>query len=164
MKTLTKPHAKRPLRQAPAGQKGAGLIEVLVTVLILATSLLAMGALQSRSLQFNHSAYLRSQANIIAYDILDRMRINKPEENLGSYDHDLDDAKPGAGGDLAQRDLNEWLTFVERNLPGGKGAIDCDNERVCTITLEWVEQDSFGEEVDPEDGQETTTFTYSTRI
>ena len=58
-------------------QQGAGLIEVLVTVLILGTSLLALAALQSRSLQYNHSAYLRSQANILAYDILDRVRINR---------------------------------------------------------------------------------------
>lgn len=155
--------SEQQYQKLPRQQRGVGLIEVLVTVLILATSLLAMGALQSRSLQFNHSAYLRSQANILAYDILDRMRINNPEDNLGSYERDLDDDKPGAGGNLAQKDLNEWLTSVGQNLPGGRGGIDCDN-RVCTVTLEWVEQDSFGEEVDPEEGQETTTFTYSTRI
>lgn len=144
-------------------QRGVGLIEVLVTVLILATSLLAMGALQSRSLQFNHSAYLRSQANVLAYDILDRMRINR--EALVNYNRDLDDGKP-AGGSVTNQDLNEWLTAVERSLPGGQGAIDC-NGGVCEITLEWVEQDSLAvndEEPGEDDEQETTTFTYSTRI
>ncbi len=143
-------------------QRGVGLIEVLVTVLILATSLLAMGALQSRSLQFNHSAYLRSQANVMAYDILDRMRINRGQ--LGSYDHGLEDTKPGTGGGLANRDLNEWLTAIERTLPGGKGAVDCA-DRVCTVTLEWIEQDSLADsEEAPDEEQETTTFTYETRI
>src|SRR5690625_2050477 len=54
--------------------RGVGLIEVLVTLIILSTALLTLTALQTRSLQFNHSAYLRSQANNFAYDILDRDR------------------------------------------------------------------------------------------
>jgi len=146
-------------------QKGAGLIEVLVTVLIMATSLLALGALQSRSLQFNHSAYLRSQANVMAYDILDRMRINAGQYT--SYERSLTDAVPGAStNNLAQQDLHEWLTTVGRNLPGGQGSIDCDANRQCTVVLRWVDRDRPAEEgaADPGDEQETTTFTYSTRL
>lgn len=141
-------------------QHGVGLIEVLVTVLIMATSLLAMGALQSRSLQFNHSAYLRSQANVAAYDILDRMRINRI--NYTNYERDFEDAIPG-GNSVAQRDLNEWLTSLQRTLPGAEGSIDCDNNRLCTIRLRWVDQDSPGQDLAAGE-QELTTFTYSTRI
>lgn len=141
-------------------QSGAGLIEVLVTVLILATSLLAMGALQNRSLQFNHSAYLRSQANVLAYDILDRMRINRKQ--LNDYDGlDFADDAP-VGNSLAAIDLQEWLGRLERTLPAGEGAIDCDANRLCTISLRWVDEDAAPDEAG-EDAQ-LVTFTYSSRI
>lgn len=142
-------------------QSGVGLIEVLVTVLILATSLLAMGALQSRSLQFNHSAYLRSQANILAYDILDRMRINR--ENVDGYDGlALTDDAP-TGGDLASKDVREWLTDVERLLPGGDGAIECEG-MLCTVSLRWVDEDELPSEIDEDADVQYTTFTYSSRV
>lgn len=139
-------------------QAGVGLIEVLVTLLILATSLLAMGALQSRSLQFNHSAYLRSQANVMAYDILDRIRINRDE--LASYGRDYDDDVP-TGGSVADTDMAQWLGRVQTVLPGGDAEIECDDDRVCTVSLRWVEQDEVpgGTEV-----QETATFSYTTRL
>lgn len=141
-------------------QSGAGLIEVLVTVLILATSLLAMGALQNRSLQFNHSAYLRSQANILAYDVLDRMRINR--ESVDDYDgYDFGDDAP-VGNSLAATDLQQWLSRLERTLPGGEGAIECDADRQCTVSLRWIDEDEAPEDAG-EDAQ-MVTFTYSSRI
>lgn len=148
--------------KTPNTQRGAGLIEVLVTVLILATSLLAMGALQSRSLEFNYGAFLRSQANIMAYDILDRIRINRRE--LASYSLDMEDDAP-AGNSLAEEDISDWLNGVEANLPGGDAAIDCDNTTsVCSIEIQWVDDDRRGEEISEENAQEKTSFIYATRI
>lgn len=138
-------------------QQGAGLIEVLVTVLILGTSLLALAALQSKSLQYNHSAYLRSQANILAYDILDRVRINRA--NVAGYSLGVDDGKP-TGTTLAQEDMNEWLTNIETMLPGADGGIECvAATSFCTVTIQWAEQNSSG--VADEDESE---FVYTTRL
>ena len=148
------------LKRMAANQKGVGLIEVLVTVLILATSLLAMAALQSRSLQFNHGAYLRSQANIMAYDIIDRMRINAVV-NINDYARDYADSKP-TGSSLADTDLNDWLTNIEGTLPGGEGAIDCDANRVCTVRLRWIEEDRAPGDDEGEQG--TVEFVYSTKL
>ncbi|UZJ44687.1 type IV pilus modification protein PilV [Marinimicrobium sp. C6131] len=154
--------ANRIVQQAMSRQRGAGLIEVLVTVLILATSLLAMGALQNRSLQFNHSAYLRSQANLLAYDILDRVRINSDE--FEAYSHDLGDDAPG-GGDVTNADISDWLNAVAGTLPGGEGGIDCEDATwVCTVTIRWIDDDRLAAEIDEDAAQETTTFTYSTRV
>lgn len=125
-------------------QHGTTLIEVLVTVLILATSLLAMAALQTRSLSNNHSAYMRSQANIFAYDIVDRIRI----------------ATPSAEGALVVPSDDD-LTLIVSSLPEGDANIECEpvpNNRVCTISVIWSEQD--GTDV----GGETSTFAYTTRI
>lgn len=143
-------------------QRGAGLIEVMVTVLILATSLLAMGALQNRSLQFNHGAYLRSQANLMAYDMLDRVRINR--DNLADYAHELGENPPGGGG-VANEDISDWLDSIAGVLPEGQGGVECVNAtRVCTVNIRWIDDDRPADETGEDGAQETTTFTYSTRI
>jgi len=53
---------------------GFTLIEVLVAVVVLAGGLLGLAALQVTSLSSNQTAYNRSQATQLAYDIADRMR------------------------------------------------------------------------------------------
>ncbi|WP_237060497.1 type IV pilus modification protein PilV [Microbulbifer sediminum] len=139
-------------------QRGAGLIEVMVTVLILSTSLLGLAALQNRSLQYNHSAYLRSQANILAYDILDRVRINRG--NIGSYSLAITAGAP-TGTLLAPTDLREWRESLAGALPNGRGGITCSAaNRLCTVTIQWAERDGIGVDGDAE----ATSFQYTTRI
>lgn len=121
-------------------QKGVGLIEVLVTVLILGTSLLAMAALQMRSLEQNHSAYMRTQANILAYDLIDRVRMASPQP-------------PAA---VAVPDADEITEMVAAVLPDGTADMECAANRLCTLTITWSENAGTDE------GGETSTFTYST--
>lgn len=148
-------------------QRGVGLIEVLVALLVLSTSLLAIAALQTRSLQYNQSSYFRSQANILAYDIIDRMRINR--ENVSAYNLDFGDA-PDAGGDLASADMGEWVAAIENVLPGGEGSIECNDIgattlSLCSISLRWTENTIFGEVDDADmDLEARTTFTYTTSL
>lgn len=139
-------------------QRGVGLIEVMVTVLILSTSLLALAALQNRSLQYNHEAYLRSQANILAYDIIDRVRLNLGQ--LANYSLDFDDAAP-IGTSREAVDLREWQQSLTAALPGGQGSIACSGAtRVCVVNLRWLEANG----TDAGDDSTTTTFTYQTRL
>jgi type IV pilus assembly protein PilV len=58
-------------------QQGMSLIEVMVAVAILATGLLGLGALQTRSIMFNQSAHYRSIAADLASDLADRIRANR---------------------------------------------------------------------------------------
>lgn len=140
-------------------QQGVGLIEVLVTLLILSTALLALGAMQNRSLQFNQSAYMRSQANIFAYDIVDRMRVNL--RNVASYNSAL--AGPATSpvtSPLAAVDLNDWRTNIDRALPDGEGGISCVvATSICTVTITWKELSS-----NDEDSENVSEFTYSARL
>lgn len=138
-------------------QSGVGLIEVLIAVLILGTALLTLTSLQTRSLQFNQGAYLRSQANILAYDILDRIRINR--DNATDYDLALTDTAPTGTTTLRDRDITDWLNAVEALLPDGDGSIDCDSDNECTINISWTEQLSS-----TSNANETLTFTYSSHI
>ena len=122
-------------------QKGVGLIEVMVTVLILSTTLMALAALQTRSLQYNTSAYMRSQANIIAYDILEQVRAK---------------SKPGEPLQLPSADDRKALVA---GLPEGKAEVTCA-ARVCTVSISWSEptKNAAG------DDNEKTTFSYETRV
>lgn len=137
-------------------QMGVGLIEVMVAVLILGTALLTLTSLQTKSLQFNQSAYLRSQASILAYDIIDRMRVNR--DQASSYEIDFAEAAP-AGSSLTQLDLTAWLRAVSVTLPNGQGDIKCDASQTCTVQLRWIEQ------LTGNDGQNReAVFSYTSRL
>jgi type IV pilus assembly protein PilV len=64
-------------------ESGFSLIEVLITMVILAVGILAIAALQFRGMQYSDDAFMRSDLNILAYDILDRMRLNS--SNIDDY-------------------------------------------------------------------------------
>ena len=148
---------KNVLTATPFRQRGVSLIEVLVTVLILSTSLLALAGLQTRSLQFNQGAYFRSQANIMAYDILDRMRINA--DNFAAYVVTAADNPPQADTPRAAVDLYEWRSNISAALPNGVGAIACDADALCTVTITWSELNNSGQVL-----EDSSSFSYSARI
>ena len=137
-------------------QQGVGLIEVLITVLLLSTSLLALSSLQLRSLQFNNSAYLRSQANIYAYDIIDRMRVVNGTPS--DFNRQLTDPVP-TGNDAVALHTRQWLNNLTGAVASAKGAITCDNSRNCSITITWDEQNASSEQ-----SEDSSTFKYSVRL
>ena len=123
-------------------QKGVGLIEVMVTVLLLSTALLSLAVMQKRSLQFNHEAYLRSQANILAYDIIDRARANI--DNISGYNIIFTSDAP-TGSSQSDTDLREWLTNISVTLPNGDGQIVCNaTSHFCSVVMRWTEQENDG--------------------
>lgn len=127
-------------------QRGVGLIEVLITVLILSTSLMAIAALQTRSLQYNQSAFIRSKANIIAYDIIDKIRIKSPPANVGS---------PVTPTDA------DIVTLV-KSIPGATGEATCvAATRVCTIKIKWTESTA---KANDDTAAETAEFIYTSRV
>lgn len=148
----------KPSLRAP-NQSGVGLIEVLVTLLILSTSLLVLGAMQNKSLQFNQGAYMRSQANILAYDLMDRIRINLDKMK----DYNSAEAGPSSSpvsSPLVPADLDNWRINIDRQLPGGKGGISCvATTNICTVTISWRELNSSGESA-----EDSTKFIYSARM
>lgn len=154
-------------------EQGVGLIEVLVTLLILSTTLIALSALQTRSLQFNQGAYFRSQANALAYDMLDRIRVNdalpasnvapKPvREALSAYTmaETLASAATAATSPLSAADRYQWLRSIDASLPDGKGQITCNNTtRICRVEITWTELNSSGLA-----DEDASKFIYEARI
>ena len=124
-------------------QTGATLIEVVITVLLLSTCLLSMAIMQKRSLQFNQGAFMRSQANIYVYDILDRIRLNKAD--LTGYN--VAYGGTASGGAVATGDISDWRKNIKTYLPEGDGAIACDSSSsVCKISIRWSEEQLFGKQ------------------
>ncbi len=108
-------------------QTGSSLLEVLVAVVILAFGLLGLAGLQISSVKSSHSAYLRSQATLLAYDMADRMRVAREAAILGRFDNDSDHV-----------DRTSWDTTIVRSLgEGATGTVTrAANDRV-TITISW---------------------------
>jgi type IV pilus assembly protein PilV len=134
----------RTPRHNPGTVRGFGLIEVLVAVLILSIGLLGLASLQTNGMRFNHTSYLRTQATVLAYDIVDAMRANrgtaaKSETALGgAYQTNYTDGVP-TGSSIAEADLRNWKTLLTTLLPTGRGQIS-QNGRLFTINVEWTER------------------------
>ena len=129
-------------------QRGATLIEVLITVLVLSVGLLGLGATQMLSLKNSNNANLTYFASLAAYDIAERMRVNPLGVENDAYDAtDVDDnqtAQTCLSGicstlQMAAMDLYEWGQMLSTNLPGGRGSIAVDDGEA-TITVTWTEQ------------------------
>ncbi|MGB5650147.1 MAG: type IV pilus modification protein PilV [Sedimenticolaceae bacterium] len=127
--------------------RGFTLLEVLVALIVLSIGLLGLSGLQTTGLRGNHSALLRSEATMLANDILDRMRANRQEALDGSYNIAFADSAASAAcsanclpAQVANADLFQWRSYVER-LPGGQGQVDVTSG-VATISIQWVDDRS----------------------
>jgi type IV pilus modification protein PilV len=94
-------------------QRGMGLIEVMIAMIILAIGILGVSGMQVMSLQQNRSALFRGEATQLANDLMDRLRVNT-DVNYGA----LIDADPTNGKDcekfsctpteMAAFDIAQW--------------------------------------------------------
>jgi type IV pilus assembly protein PilV len=118
--------------------RGLTLVEVLVTVIVLAFGLLGLAGLQVVGLKNNTSAYHRTQATFLSYDIIDRLHANAVAAEAGNYDVAFGSSAPAGGNGLISAEISEWKGTLARELPSGDGAIDCtSNSPVCNISVRW---------------------------
>jgi type IV pilus assembly protein PilV len=121
-------------------QQGFGLIEVLVALLILAIGLLGMASLQSTGMQMTSETQARTQAILLADDLIERARANL--DNLDQYSVDAGDPPDCDtgftidNGDVADDDLADWRNALSCLLPGGDGDVEIDGE-VITVLVTW---------------------------
>jgi len=139
--------AKRIL--AMKKQKGVTLVEVLVALLVLTIGLVGLAALQLNGLRFNHSAYLRTQSTILAYDIIDSMRVNRDQARGGGYTIAIGATTAGGScssactpSQLASSELRGWKANLASSLPQGDGSITdiaVGTTRTVRVTVQWQE-------------------------
>ncbi|MFC3550106.1 type IV pilus modification protein PilV [Lysobacter cavernae] len=144
-----------PIR-APHHQRGVGLIEVLIAVLVMAIGLLGIAALQATALRNSQSSLERSQAVIQSYTIFDAMRANRIEALGNAYNVGMI-CKLEAADTLAKKDIAGWLTAMQRTLgPTTCGKINCDANGLCTVSVRW--DDSRASGGDTQQTIETKTY------
>jgi type IV pilus assembly protein PilV len=142
---------------------GFTLIEVLIAMIILAVGLLGLARLQATGLGNNQSAYNRTQAMQLAYDITDKMRANScldsatkkpiaeqyittataptcPTGNMGS----VCTACEGSNctpAQLVAKDLYDWNLALTNTLAKGTGANPVGKITksgvIYTVTINW---------------------------
>lgn len=134
-------------------ETGFSLIEVLITLLILAIGLMGVAALQFRGLQYNQDAYTRSQVNVLLYDIADRMRLNSANvaNYVSNYTVTVDTAANDCDNTVSSdkdNDLGCWHNSVDRALPPGSTAVITAAGSLYTATLSWNDRDGTNHSID----------------
>lgn len=138
--------------------EGFALLEVLITVFVVAIGLLGVASLQVVGLREGYNAYLTTQATLLASDLADRIKLNRAGAANGGYilteDRPVDaSAKDCAdstvsctSAELASHDLYDWYHedvpgSVQALLPVSMATVDCEFNcavnRPYTITIRW---------------------------
>lgn len=128
-------------------EKGVGLIEVLITLVVLGVGILGLATLQTVALKNNNSAMARSQAVVLSYAMFDILRANRPAALAGSYNMSMPISgcpTPSASG-LVGSDQQYWIDLLQSALGSDAcGSIDCDNIGNCTLQIRWNDQNATG--------------------
>jgi type IV pilus assembly protein PilV len=136
--------------------RGFTMIEILVALLVFAVGVLGAGALQLANFNNNKSNFYRSQAIILAQEIIDQMRVNPNAARNGSQFDDINtdnlnvsnpDCQTSSDGcspdDLAQMSLFNWQNNLLNSgvfpLEGTRGTISRDGNAF-TVTISWDDQ------------------------
>jgi type IV pilus assembly protein PilV len=127
-----------PSRPRYARQHGTSLIEVLVTLLILAFGLLGVAALQAKMSLAEMESYQRSQAILALTEMTERMSANAAQATsyLNAGTIGTNDTQPPTCTAIAPgptRDLCEWSNSLKgaseqksaANVGGMVGAVGC---------------------------------------
>lgn len=127
-----------PHRSATTHKSAAGfsLLEVLIATVILSVGLLGVAGLMSTTLKSNDSAYMRTQATVEAYNIIERMRANSNAVTAGNYVQVMPSAPSAATHppdactgtnctdmNLASYDIGQWEYDLAQYLPESRGSI-----------------------------------------
>lgn len=164
-------------KRSSRSQQGFTLVEILVAVVVLAIGLLGLAGLQANSLKFNNSAYQRSVASMMAYDMLDRIRANRDGLIAGNYNaHGPAGSFPADPGcittgcsttDVADYDVSDWAQQLGNLLPAGTGTIQGNGANsVFTITVMWDDErtGAAGTNCGGDPQVDLTCFVVSTRM
>jgi type IV pilus assembly protein PilV len=138
--------------RAPQAQRGTSLVEVLVTMVILAIGLLALAGLQARLHVLQIESYQRAQALILLHDMAGRISNNR-------YDAPLYDTGGSLGTGAAcpvlagtptrqERDITEWCDAIigatetlgggnVGTLVGGRGCVQDLGGDEYLVTVAW---------------------------
>lgn len=124
-------------------QNGASMLEVLVTLVIVSFGLLGIAGIILNSLKSSHSSYARSQATLLANDMIERMRANRIAAEAAGLPYNLAlNANPTTAVPSAptvpEADLIDWRNTLANTLPSGTGSVNLNAAtRLVTVVVQW---------------------------
>lgn len=135
----------------PRAQRGLSMIEVLISVLVLALGLMGMAAMQALALRGGQSSLESSQAVMAANSIIEAMRANRANAASYVFDGTVNCASvPAAGLSLATWDIHQWTVQLKTAIgndpadPGTCGSIAQVGGGVYEITVQWDDRRAGG--------------------
>lgn len=151
--THLKPESPTPRHLG--AQRGFSMIEVLVTMMIIALALLGAAGLQANALRINKSGESRVQAVFLAADLAERLEANRAGAVDGVYAV-ANSSTPSDSGSacdtsacnasqLADFDLSQWEYAVSQTLPQASWTVahtTTGNPSTYTISIRWVDRRS----------------------
>ena len=135
------------------------MVEILVTLTIVAFGLLGLLGLQARALTFQKDSFNRKTAAEMVAQLAERMRANHLGFTSGLYDLNFSVAAPDpvainecaivtacSWAEVATRDLNQWTAELRRRLPLSAAYVDFDplDPRLAEVTIAWPEPTQTG--------------------
>jgi type IV pilus assembly protein PilV len=130
-------------------QRGVGLLEPLIAIVILAFGVLGLAKFQLAMVTQTTDAQARLTATAAAEDLLTQMHVDA--SNAACYQ------LPAAGAcssPFALSQASSWATRVQQGLPGFVSATSAISGNLFTVTLRWTGKT----------GNETRTHTVSTDV
>jgi type IV pilus assembly protein PilV len=137
--------ATRQTVLAARRHRGASMIEVLVSILLVSVGLLGIAGLSGATFNYNKVSQMRLTGIALANDLADRARVNVYGYDRGGYDIDLSDNFGGtavtvpdsnldldpsmpanadtAADGLAASDVDQFLRSVRNRLPQGDAIV-----------------------------------------
>ena len=134
----------------PRHARGVGLIEVLVSVMVLAVGLLGIAAMQSMALRGGQGSMESTQAVMATNSILEAIRANRTQAD--AYNMAMTCGTPGGGG-VVGADKVAWINALKTTIGSGAGdtttcgrIVGCDdaNATNCAITVQWDDSRAGG--------------------
>ncbi len=130
--------------KSPRRQRGDTMIEVLVTIIIIAVGVLGTAALQVTTVKNLSSSHSASAAAILADDMAERMHANATAALNDEYVHSATttytDCATGAcsTGQLASYDIGTWWESIGAVLPSGRGEVTrVAGTNTFVLTVRW---------------------------
>ncbi len=123
-------------------QEGFTLIEAMVAVMILSVGMIGLAYLQATGMRLNTTSYTRTQAAVLAGDLLDRMRSHGVVDAATVQDYQINENTDTGGCQPLQSDIDNdllcWAADIQRALPEADVTVDFDAGWV-TIDMQWSE-------------------------
>lgn len=134
-------------------QRGSSMLEILITLVIVAIALLGTAGLQLNAMRVNKGGQFRTQAIFLASDMAERMEANKAEAILGTYAVAATSAVGVAAADcsvvacnsanLASWDISQWGQAITNVLPQPSWTITqtvAGNPSTYNIVISWTDR------------------------